>query len=88
MCANHNTGRRRLRQQHELAGLGHEGAGRVPDLEIFLVVAADDEAGGDAAGQPARRRVPRERRAFSLRANRYWRGGQQNVVEILRGGYL
>jgi len=38
--------------------------------------------------RPARLAHDRERRAFSLRANRYWRGGQQNVVEILRGWYL
>ncbi len=37
---------------------------------------------------PARLTYNRERRAFSLSANRYWRGGELNVFEIFRRWYL
>jgi hypothetical protein len=36
----------------------------------------------------ARLTYDRERRAFSLPANRYWRGGELNVFEIFRRWYL
>jgi hypothetical protein len=38
--------------------------------------------------RPARLTYDRERRAFSLPANRYWGGGELNVVEALRRWYL
>jgi hypothetical protein len=38
--------------------------------------------------RPARLTYDRERRAFSLAANRYWRGGELNVFEIVRRWYL
>lgn len=38
--------------------------------------------------RPARLTYDRERRAFSLPANRYWRGGELNVFEIFRRWYL
>jgi hypothetical protein len=38
--------------------------------------------------RPARLMYDRERRAFSLSANRYWRGGELNVFEIFRRWYL
>jgi hypothetical protein len=41
--------------QRQLPGLGDQHAGRVPDLEVLLVVAAGHEAGVGAAGQPAGR---------------------------------
>jgi hypothetical protein len=39
-------------------------------------------------GRPARLTYDRERRTFSLPANRYWRGGDLNVFEIFRRWYL
>jgi hypothetical protein len=38
----------------QLTGLGHEVALGVPEFEVFFVVAVDDVAGADAAGEPAR----------------------------------
>jgi hypothetical protein len=38
--------------------------------------------------RPARLTYDRERRTFSLPANRYWRGGALNVFEIFRRWYL
>jgi hypothetical protein len=38
--------------------------------------------------RPARLSYDRARRAFSLPANRYWRGGELNVFEIFRRWYL
>lgn len=38
--------------------------------------------------RPARLSYDRTRRAFSLPANRYWRGGELNVFEIFRRWYL
>jgi hypothetical protein len=38
--------------------------------------------------RPARLTYDRERRAFSLAANRYWPGGELNVFEIFRRWYL
>ena len=38
--------------------------------------------------RPARLIYDRDRRTFSLPANRYWRGGTLNVFEIFRRGYL
>jgi len=38
----------------------------------------------NAPERPARLMYDRERRAFSLAANRYWRGGELNVFEIFR----
>src|SRR6266446_129123 len=38
--------------------------------------------------RPARLTYDRSRRTFSLSANRYWRGGDLNVFEILRRWYL
>jgi len=37
--------------------------------------------------RPALLTYDRERRAFSLPANRYWRGGELNVFEIFRRWY-
>jgi hypothetical protein len=38
--------------------------------------------------RPARLSYDRARRAFSLPANRYWRGGELNVFEIFQRWYL
>jgi hypothetical protein len=51
---------------------------RKPAGAEFLAYDPNDPA------RPARLTYDRERRAFSLAANRYWRGGELNVFEIFR----
>jgi hypothetical protein len=58
-----------------------EGA-RTPTGAEFLAYDPNDP------DRPARLTYDRRRRAFSLSANRYWRGGELNVFEIFRRWYL
>ena len=55
---------------------------RTDDGACFLTYDPNDP------DRPARLTYDRDRRTFSLPANRYWRGGDLNLFEIFRRWYL